>query len=1073
MPRLMTSEQTPEQQRLPVVQPLPPSTSLTQAQGGTLPPNPSAPPSSPMPPEPGAPQYIKQGNFQQVAYVVVRDPNNPLQKTVYTQPQQIREVLSRQQPYEQNMIYLVNPQPISMPSGLELAEQQELTNTFAQTHPTIGGTSAPTSILIDTGQTKKVVPFGLSVPVVVNTQQQKIIANLSVQDRQTLAEFQQQRVTQPMINLGLTLGAAVAAPILGPTGVIYAVVIGEGANIGIQSAVKSYQQGKVAIAVPTSQEALTVAEESIIFAGVFKGSLGVIGNYGGGFGRVVAGSPSAVARASSLTLLGARASRVAVSTGIGATGGYILSGGKVEGAEQGAAFGFAFGLAGEVLPVINERLGVTSKVQSVIASKSLGGLQEVEESYVASYNEGKMWQPTIKQSIIMKLSGLSPIKPALNIVGLPTVETGNALPEYGLKVTSVETQGNLFETEIRPSTLHGEGVFAKEAIPEGVSLENINLPKGSKGMNYTHDLQQANVEIINTEAGHYSFTTKPIAPGEELTYLSREGLSYEDLAKLPSNLQNAMSRADILRMTVSADMTLGEQSFYEPFKQVKLEALNSYAQKEVIQGELVPKGAFAKNLLAASVAEPSSVLYGKSIEPIDTSALKTAIAKVLPEYSFNVETGELVLKEDLLSFKGGKGAVTRPNEVFQNVGSFEKYSLGTDMDLNAIKANINKFTEIPQGGENKAIANAAKFNVSEKDMGYYMLGNEKEYTINAETGKIVLKQDILPSDLAKEIYGSNIKNNPIAQELVSGKVAEPTGIEKVLGDIQTGRTAELARPYQYSQNVVVANPFLSFRGKSYYAQRSREEEEIEYIYTNYPNSGLAQPTSPAKLRTDTRQSLIGVAVLGVSGRGQGSDVLPSSIFNIGETLIPSVKSTPEQTFNTVVAQRGRQGQRNIQDVFQDVFPIGYQKTIFDQTSKYDITQRQDQTQTPFPIQDTVPILDVSQIQDQFQQQKQWEGQTQTTPTENILGLTFELPSFKFEGDGFSVHNTRKRSLSSRRKRYPILTAQEFLDVPLAKKLAKKFNTAFRATKGKAGIAEYKIAGKEIKFYPTHKRRKML
>ena len=137
--------------------------------------------------------------------------------------------------------------------------------------------------------------------------------------------------------------------------------------------------------------------------------------------------------------------------------------------------------------------------------------------------------------------------------------------------------------------------------------------------------------------------------------------------------------------------------------------------------------------------------------------------------------------------------------------------------------------------------------------------------------------------------------------------------------------------------VKATNPFLLFSGKSYFAQRNQLEEEFEYIYTNYPGSGLAQPVSPAKLVTRLQE--LSVGVMGISGKGQESYVFPYPILNIGETLHVPVKVTPERRFDTVVTQRVRQGQRTI----QDVFPLGYQIPILDRTPFYDTTPRSDQT----------------------------------------------------------------------------------------------------------------------------------
>ncbi|MFA5365454.1 MAG: hypothetical protein WC325_09780, partial [Candidatus Bathyarchaeia archaeon] len=145
--------------------------------------------------------------------------------------------------------------------------------------------------------------------------------------------------------VGLTT-VAVLAPVAGQAVGVGALGVAgsEAVGVGINQAIKAVQGGGLL----TPEEALQSAAEGGAFAlagaGVMKG-IGMAGK------ALNVGLPATAAGK-----VAAASGRIGVNTAMGAGAGYVLTGGDVESAKQGALFGAALGVAGEVAGAVAPKM---------------------------------------------------------------------------------------------------------------------------------------------------------------------------------------------------------------------------------------------------------------------------------------------------------------------------------------------------------------------------------------------------------------------------------------------------------------------------------------------------------------------------------------------------------------------------------------------------------------------------------------------------------------------------------------------------------------------------------------------
>jgi hypothetical protein len=165
-------------------------------------------------------------------------------------------------------------------------------------------------------------------------------------------------VTEGQENLkrtALLTGSILAAPIIGPSGVL----LGAGLGVGVSQGIKAVSGGGFL----SGEELFESATTGIIFSGA--GKLATTGLQAIGAGAVVEGVGTGATK-----IVSGAAGRVGVNTALGAGGSYVLSGGNPEAAVEGAKYGLVFGVGGEVIGVVASRAPVPKYGEVKIPLKS-------------------------------------------------------------------------------------------------------------------------------------------------------------------------------------------------------------------------------------------------------------------------------------------------------------------------------------------------------------------------------------------------------------------------------------------------------------------------------------------------------------------------------------------------------------------------------------------------------------------------------------------------------------------------------------------------------------------------------
>jgi hypothetical protein len=208
----------------------------------------------------------------------------------------------------------------------------------------------------------------------------------------------------------LGIGAALAAPVLGPAGLVIAISSGVGISQGFKAI-----EGKGFL---TPQEVYESATLGVIFSGVGSKVLGAASRFAPEFF-----SPSAN--------IGVQmGSRSAVNVALAGGGSYVLSGGNMKATEQGAMFGGAFSVAGEIGriagPTVNAKVvePVKGKIQEGFVKSEMGarlGMEYYNAEYAA--RTGDRYRPSFVERAAMRVTNMYPQKPAVGFDTFPTVET--------------------------------------------------------------------------------------------------------------------------------------------------------------------------------------------------------------------------------------------------------------------------------------------------------------------------------------------------------------------------------------------------------------------------------------------------------------------------------------------------------------------------------------------------------------------------------------------------------------------------------------------------------------------------
>lgn len=224
----------------------------------------------------------------------------------------------------------------------------------------------------------------------------QITENLNAEDKAAFNQWQNQKTVSAMVNLGLFMGSAAVAPVLGPVAAVESAGLGLGITQGVKTASVAIQGGNIQNSILTPAEALEAAETGVLFSGVSKGVMV-------GITRL---APQAIAETVSGQGVKSVLARASVNAGIGATASYALSGGNPKAAIEGAAFGGLFSFGSEALGIgaakINAKFDIAPRIFGVKAQELIG-VSEIEKQVLIG-NEIKINRLTQLQTDTVKLS---------------------------------------------------------------------------------------------------------------------------------------------------------------------------------------------------------------------------------------------------------------------------------------------------------------------------------------------------------------------------------------------------------------------------------------------------------------------------------------------------------------------------------------------------------------------------------------------------------------------------------------------------------------------------------------------
>ncbi|MFA5365676.1 MAG: hypothetical protein WC325_10900 [Candidatus Bathyarchaeia archaeon] len=825
----------------------------------------------------------------------------------------------------------------------------------------------------DLGQQAKgfAADFASGISKVLTGQRQSLpLSGLSVGDTLTAGE------RGAIKNVGLatvSVLAIPAGPVVGASSL--SVAGGEALGVGVNQAFKAARGGGLL----TPEEALQSAAEGGIFtlagAGVLKGigSAGKALNIGLPSGKVLAG-----------------AGRVGVNTALGGGAGYVLSGGDVEAAKQGALFGAAFGVAGEAAGAVAPR--VQAKMRESIPGQKA---QSYINQKVYGFNEGKATVNSLNvgEKAMSKILDIKPQKPAVGTTMLPTTPTTTEWTPYkGTKdiardysVTNPKTgyQDAFKITDMVEAKFITEG-FAPDS---GASIKTIRTEPVKKGSTNLTDLDTAhnqitrsNLEVSGVEVGMKPATYlksktleianagtgdvyygKSKSPTEFYPVNSKTGEIVYSLSSGKSSFNKANMKSDL---TSNIWSELPQTTLYEA-KATKAVQAKSVANAEITSGitrfELDKEFSFKKNpnLMLTSGLAPSE---------IQTGSLKSQITS----YSWR-ETSKSSSQKLSFSKRGS---------------NFEEIQAN-------IKSGKLKGVDIPQGDitTDLAIIKAEKNVKAQKSY-----SQNPWQTIDAENA---LKANIL----AQPGKGKTV----MIQK--GGQTSTKSGVtvgDELLSDMYVGRNVYAGNAVGTGKTVVASkgktvNPFTGYAGKSYYGGRGGQAEEVDPQF-------LTMPGQVSRLdKTGVSASGTPSFMPSLTGGVAGFDVKPEPASNLDKPInvpifVPGV--TPFVT----------------PDSKPDVTPI------------------------EVPSEITVPVQEQPLIPDQGQPQIPDQGQPQDivqdfwvpTPSKQKGTLGFPNTGFKFEGGGASLGSAlRGVRVGSRKKVYPILSGVDVLGLGGKTKRAKK------------------------------------
>lgn len=664
-------------------------------------------------------------------------------------------------------------------------------------------------------------------------------------------------------------------------------------------------------------------------------------------------------------VLGRVAVNAALGAGFGAGEEYITTRQVTPiGVASGVAFGAAFGVVGEAAVYSASKLNTRYGLSERPVVKRLSGA-------VASFDEG--------------IGGV----PASRVVGGRelAVETAKGSDVKLARITQLDVES----TRISKSQAElFRGASAKEISFAGVERRTVLVggeapepsfvkPVYRKGAVKDYVVDIDSVLAYESERAVASTLTKVGEDKTALAYLNqfRESRQFESTRVAQPYIESAAGK-DVLWMREQRtnvplrDAPVSVSKVFQEYNAVKTVKLRS-GIGQVGDAKDSNVLMLTKRVKASGAVPEGKVVYQREITgvqvrgTIDESLGINAI-KALPK---DVQ-GKLYTK------MGGGVYGDLPLEYENMLRAGAKSKAG---NFDAIPGLVN--------AEKTFISKQKPFSASKPKMpieptdgkGLVSVGKAKS-VIN---GKVDLAEGIL--SVAPKTSGLSIR------ESIAG-LASTSGLGYEKAKTQEAPTLAMGG---FSEKTV--NPFTRFRGKSYYKQAVQAEEETVISYPS--GSGLRQP-------------------VGVAGRGKVGGVAGVSsayIFGVGIGKAEDTFSllTTKVAVGTSFKHKGAvlTGQVSAFDtkLTEEVAPfVGYR-------SATDVFSDTVLRTEPVPK----PVFETKQV---------------TTTVNDLFGLppgaygkfAFPLSEGKFEGGGFGDSFGRKRRAGTRRKRYPILSAKEFLDL---------------------------------------------
>jgi hypothetical protein len=820
--------------------------------------------------------------------VTARDINNPLQKTAF------------------NTLEVTFTK--TGDTALETAIKQNDIYSFSEANPRIGGTTSPL-------KNKLVVTSDGSLSTVGREQ---ITTYLTPSDKLAFKEYQIAQKNKRLTDLGVFMASAVTAPIFGPTSftlsgartVLTQATLGAGISLGVSQGIKGAAGGGWL----TPTEALEAGVAGAIMAPLGAKTVSVL---------KLTGNPlrSVLGRVGVNAALGG-----AVSGGVE----YVTTG-KVsaENVLIGVASGAVFGGITEGLGRVNLRYGVTNKATSAMQEavikrqSTLQTLDAINTKYETAYTANKIPSYSFIEKVVMRTTGVSPLKLNTNVIGLKTIPTTSN-----------------YETYTKPGYKSSEELFTVTNKGKVVDQFNIAVEK----------------ETVNT------FIREPSNPV----------LNYKNMVTQELKTKTA-SQAELFD---SGSILVGKSESPDVFfsKNPKSTAAKELSTYKLKNGELL------------EVQPERALSFKKTSDEIFAESQKPSVDKVL-------EPSKMIKERGAAFENAGSPTDLETNLVFSAKKSeslsFSKQPQETIMGYEGLKENIDLFPEVKQNARlDAAIKGAEKYNVPDMS---------KREVLDDLNAKWFIEEKPLGVSSTKT---PNVnRDSALIQELSQGKAAEPTGISKVLNDMAEKRIVDTAR---YATQGYTPSAYV---GPSYYKQQTRQEETEDQVISYPKNSPFSLPSMVTD-RTPTIGQRRGIS------RDYPSALIPavgvSSFLKLptkdktGIGLI-GLMNTPSVGVNDFINQDIYMDARVTQT--QGIEPINIaRETVRTVQPVINITDE--------PI---IPITDTVLKQGTF---SDFYG------AKNALG--FWPSDSKIAEGGFGDSFGRKRGVGTRRRRYPILSAKEFL-----------------------------------------------